>query len=119
MMTELQADRDSDRRIAERLGFEIATLYNGNEIDTVVFWDEKEARAGNEVPHYTTDLNAAIEHLEPTIPEHAHFHLYHPDREGKWLCEFTGKDLCIIAYSPIPSLAVCMTWWIWMDGKHD
>jgi len=114
-MTELQADRDSDRRIAERLG--LSVKYRGTMQHPIPFIDEGNA-FGPELPRYTTDLNAAVVLYDPRLGMSIMIsHVRFPTLEWTCIIGFEGKDFYGTGTSP--ALAVCRAWWAWMDGREE
>jgi hypothetical protein len=111
MMTDLQADRASDRRIAERLGNQVLCVGKTNEYAIMKGYERFP------LPHYTTSLDAAFSLL--TDPNYelsltiigksveATLSFYYSPDAGK----YTAEGLSI------PE-AICRAWWAWMDSRE-
>jgi hypothetical protein len=117
-MTELQADRDSDRRIAERLG--LSVKYRGTMQHPIPFIDDGNA-FGPELPRYTTDLNAAvalITHFYSVETGHVTVAFFGPEQVECSILYGDSYKLCL-GHGDTESLAVCRAWWAWMDGREE
>jgi len=118
-MTELPAGRESDRKIAGRLGLEI------KDIGGHLFAVNRELREATRLPRYTTDLSAAWSLIDgyysvelsmvrsPTSNDELHqiiFKPWNPNHDAYWTFQ---------ASAPYLPLAVCRAWWACMDAKEE
>jgi hypothetical protein len=112
--TELQADRDSDCLIAKRLG--LSVKYRGTMQHPILFIDDGNV-FGPELPHYTTDLDAAILLCRgiPLTIRNQFGNLWYAtianglDPDNNYVGLAIGKS----------ALAVCRAWLAWMDRREE
>lgn len=130
-MVELQANRESDKLIARRLGLEIFDMWSfSGESEPGVILDQD--KGIESCPYYTTDLNAAITlYSNEPLAQHKqwrntiklHFRLTYSLVQDHWECQLDDPLRFIYKRAKTPALAVCQAWWAWRDqyesGEYD
>lgn len=121
----MKAERELDRLIAERLGYSVRDEIIRNEAgyshdyqlidpDGKIYssWNASAYGAWDNVPRYSTDLNAATELLSgvsSTMLVYATSGI----GAGKWQADLDG----CIRFADTLTLAICRAWLSWKDGS--
>jgi hypothetical protein len=119
---ELPAGAKLDRLIAERLGFRVTAGVTQDRYGAVptVFYMAQRHETPRELPHYSTDLNAAFMLVEAIDG----FALYVDAFLGGYGTPFealipTGDDGNFVGDAATPALAICRAWLAYKDSKSS